>query len=499
VSGYHRGMPYAPVYQSADIRALEAAAQAPGGESLMERAGLAAADYACSVMTPDVRAVLVVAGPGNNGGDAFELAVHLKRRFYRVDVVFMGDSNKLPPDARAAYAKWSAAGGECMSRFPAGAPRRYGLVVDGLFGIGLARVLEGEWAGLVSSMRRCGVPVLALDVPSGINSDTGAVMGHAVRAVHTLTFIALKPGLLTLDGPDYCGTVHVDPLALDVEALRKPTGRLLSSASIASALQRRPGNFHKGNAGSVSVLGGATGMVGAALLAGRAALACGTGRVYVGMLAPDAPVVDLTQPELMLRRAEDELVDDAVIAAGPGMGQGEGAKALLERAIKASKKLVLDADALNLVAAAATFADAVSARTGETVMTPHPAEAARLLGTDTAHVQADRISAAFSIAKRFNAHVALKGNGTVVASPRGAWAVNPTGHAGMASAGMGDALTGIVASLLAQGAPAEQALHAAVWLHGAAGDAAAAECGALGTSATDVIAHARPILNRELQ
>jgi hydroxyethylthiazole kinase-like uncharacterized protein yjeF len=495
-------MPLAPIFSSSEVREIEAAAQAASPvPTLMERAGLAAADRAEAVMAAIAgapRAVLVVAGPGNNGGDAFEVAALLKRRFHRVDALFLGERAKLSRDAAAALARCESAGGALLGRFPEDAARRYRLIVDGLFGIGLARPLDGRYAAAVGHINGCGVPVLALDVPSGINADTGAVMGAAVRAAHTLTFIALKPGVLTLDGPDHCGELAVDALGLDVEALLEPAGRLLSCESVAAALAPRPRNFHKGNAGNVTILGGAAGMAGAALLAGRAALGCGAGRVYVGLLDGNAPGIDPLQPELMLRRAAEAPLDDAVIAAGPGLGQGGEARALLDRLLRCAAALVLDADALNLIAAHEELASLATSRGAPTLMTPHPAEAARLLGTRTAEVQSHRVEAALALASRYRAIVALKGNGTVVAATDGRWWINPSGHPGMASAGMGDALTGMVASLMAQGAAPAAALTAGVWLHGAAGDAAAKADGPLGTTASEVIRHARRILNARI-
>ena len=492
-------MPFAPVYPTAEIRTLEATAQAAMPQpSLMERAGRAAAEHARRIIGERGRSVLIVAGPGNNGGDAFEAAVHLKNWFYRVEATFTGDPDRLPADAARAYEKWKQAGGAALASFPVdSAARRYDLIVDGLFGIGLARPLEGAYAECIERINRSDVPVLALDIPSGINADTGAVMGVAVRAAHTITFLALKPGLLTLDGPDHCGALSMDPIGVQAEALQPPRGRLLSADILAQTLSPRPRNFHKGHAGNVAVLGGAPGMVGAALLAGRAALKCGAGRVYLGLLDEQAPRVDVLQPELMVRRASDLPLDDCVIAAGPGMGQSAAAKALLERALDAPAAAVLDADALNLVAAHAELAAALRDRKQAVLLTPHPAEAARLLGVQTGEVQADRIAAARAMAERYRALVALKGNGTVVATPRGDWWINPTGHPGMASAGMGDALTGLVGSFLAQGAQPTLALLAGVWLHGAAADSVAdAQGGPLGTSASDVIEHARQLLNR---
>ena len=495
-------MSLAPVYFSEGIRALEARALAlPEAPRLMERAGLAAAEQVQTMLGERGSRVLVAAGPGNNGGDAFELAAHLKHWFYRVDVVFLGDAAKLATDASQALRKWHEAGGSELPKLPNATTiaHDYDLVVDGLFGIGLTRALEGRYARAVAAINQSGRPVFALDIPSGINSDTGAIMGCAVRAARTLTFIARKPGLATLDGPDYCGQISLATLGLNVETLHAPQGWLLEGAILGDALARRPGNFHKGDAGDVAILGGAAGMVGAALLAGRAALHCGAGRVHVGLIDEAAPRVDSVQPELMLRKAQDLSFAATVVAAGPGMGQDEMARALLAAALGAAGALILDADALNLIAADRALANAVAQRTGATLLTPHPAEAARLLATNTREIQADRIAAALQIARRFKATVALKGNGTVIAAPDGRWWINASGHPGMASAGMGDALTGMAASLIAQGAEPIAGLCAAVWLHGAAGDALAAKHGGpLGTLAGELGAEARLLLNHHL-
>ena len=495
-------MSLAAIYFNEGIRVLEARALAlPEAPRLMERAGLAAAREAQSMLGDSGTRVLVVAGPGNNGGDGFELAAHLKHWFYRVHVAFLGDAAKLSEDAARALHKWHEAGGSELRTMPGAAAiaRDYDLVVDGLFGIGLARGLEGRYARAVEAINQSGRPVFALDIPSGINSDTGAVMGCAVRAARTMTFIARKPGLHTLDGPDYCGKVSVATLGLEVETLLAPQARLLDATILNLVLRRRPRNFHKGNAGDVAILGGAAGMVGAALLAGRAALYCGAGRVHVGLIDEAAPRLDPLQPELMLRRAQDLSLQASVIAAGPGMGQDGIAHALLVAAIGSACPLILDADALNLVSRHADLTELLTGRSGATLLTPHPAEAARLLACDTRSIQSDRIAAALQIARRFKAAVALKGNGTIIAAPDGRCWINPSGHPGMAAAGMGDSLTGIAASLVAQGAEPVAGLCAAVWLHGAAGDALAArQGGPLGTLAGDLGVEARLLLNQHL-
>jgi hydroxyethylthiazole kinase-like uncharacterized protein yjeF len=246
------------------------------------------------------------------------------------------------------------------------------------------------------------------------------------------------------------------------------------------------------------VLGGAYGMVGAAVLAGRAALKLGAGKVFLGLLTDHPPYLDYTQPELMLRTPH-ELLEAGMItvfAAGPGMGTGKSAEQLLREVLDANVPLVLDADALNLIAASKTLQARLPKRNSPSVLTPHPAEAARLLGCATAEVQADRVKAAIELAQRYRAIAVLKGNGSVIASPDGSWLINASGNPGMASAGMGDVLTGMIASLLAQGASARAASAAAVWLHGAAGDALARDGkGPIGISASEVIDEARRLLN----
>ena len=488
-------MPALPIYTAPAIRKLEELA-APASGTLMERAGAAAAEFARDLCGDTAKAILVVAGPGNNGGDAFEVAAHLKRWFFRVSVVFSGERGKLPKDAQAALGKWEAAGGTLLGEIP-GEPR-FDLAVDGLFGTGLKRALAGTHGTLVAKLNALGVPIFALDVPSGIDADTGAIMGCAVRASHTLTFIAHKPGLLTLEGPDHCGELKLDTLGLDPVRLLEPEGMLLDADILGRAIKPRPRNFHKGQAGSVGVLGGAAGMVGAAVIAGRAALKCGAGRVYVGLLTPRPPYVDDVQPELMLRKPaallDKELVD--VLVVGPGMGKADSARRLLAAALAAPVTIILDADALNLIAASRALATSLAKRKAATILTPHPAEAARLLGVTTGKAQADRVAAARTIAKRYRCIAVLKGNGSVIAEPGGKFWINPSGNPGMASAGMGDALAGIVAALCAQGAEPLQALLAGTYVHGAAADAlVAAGSGPRGITATEVIDGARALIN----
>ena len=486
-----------PLYTTEAIRRIETAfSELP----LMQRAGRAAADLATTICADRSQPVLILAGPGNNGGDAFEVARLLNERFFETCVVFAGDAARLPRDAAAAYRRFAEAGGTTRSDIPT-APR-WSLIVDGLFGIGLTRDIAGAYAELIDRANalaeRDDCPLLALDCPSGLDADTGCLHGATIRASHTITFIAAKPGLFTADGPDYCGAVSVAALDLDRDSFGTPTGRTITPQLFADLLRPRRRNSHKGSFGNVGILGGSAGMVGAALLAARAALRLGGGRIYLGLIDGHAPAIDPLQPELMIRRPDRLLATDlTALACGPGMGNNGEVIALLETACRLDIPLVLDADALNRLAENGELHVAVTARHAPTLLTPHPAEAARLLDCSTGEIQRDRIGAASQLATRFNAFVALKGCGTVVATPAGDWFVNTSGNPGLATAGSGDVLTGIVAALLAQGGSARDALLASVHLHGTAADRlVAGGIGPIGLSAGELIDAARSCFNR---
>jgi hydroxyethylthiazole kinase-like uncharacterized protein yjeF len=488
---------FTPVYLTREIREIEqAVASAPDAPNLMERAGLAAAEIARELAPGKGGSVLAFAGPGNNGGDAFVIARHLKTWWFDVSVVFTGDAARLSADASAALRAWQEAGGVTVASPPPPKPRD--LLIDGLFGIGLQRELTGPHLELVRWMNAQPAPVLAVDIPSGLESDTGRVLGEAVRAAHTATFIGLKPGLLTEDGPDCCGRLHLCRLDLETAKLKAPSAWLVNESIVPATLPPRPRNSHKGLFGDVGILGGAEGMVGAALLAARAALRIGAGRIYCGLLAADAPRVDFVQPELMLR-GPDFLFEPghaSVLVVGPGLGTSSDAAGWVATAIDSRLPLLLDADALNLVAAIAELQQRLAHRGAPTVLTPHPAEAGRLLSRSTAEVQANRVAAALEIATRFQSACVLKGVGTVCAFPGGTWYVNPSGNPGMAAAGMGDVLSGLIGGLLAQGAHWRSATLCGVYLHGAAADLCVARgTGPAGLTASEVMDAARQLLN----
>jgi hydroxyethylthiazole kinase-like uncharacterized protein yjeF len=485
-----------PVYRVAELRTLETrAAEAP----LMERAGLAAAGVARDLLSGRSARALVLAGPGNNGGDAFVLARWLASWFFDVVVVFRGDAAGLPRDAAAAHDAWRAAGGKTLSEWPERGD--FGLIVDGLFGIGLKRPAEGVHAKWISRASASGIPILALDVPSGLDADTGIAHAPTMRASATATFIALKPGLLTADGPDHCGEISVHALELDATALLQPQGYRLDWATLSMALpevlKRTRRNVHKGSFGTLAIVGGSDGMVGAAILAARAGALLGAGKVWLGLAASARPAVDTLQPELMLREAQSVVADTpSAIVVGPGIGAADSARDLVRKALRLNVPAVVDADALNLIADDDSLAEALTSRSAPAAITPHPGEAGRLAGMTTAEVQADRLQTALKLADRFRAAVVLKGCGSIVALADGRFGINASGGAGLASGGTGDVLAGMIGAFLAQGVAMPDALKIAVCLHGAASDAlVAAGVGPLGITASEIAPSARRLIN----
>jgi len=472
----------------------------------MRRAGKAAANFLIARTTPDSRMVLF-AGPGNNGGDALACAAELAAAGYAPEVVLLGDPDELPVDARAAWlrvSEWAppsssafartAGEGACPLSRSAGEGRGEGSsitvhrtvpstltsadwIVDGLFGIGLKRPLVGVYVDAIRAMahaRDVGASVLALDVPSGIDADTGALVGDvAVEADHTLTFIARKPGLMTGAALDYVGELHLATLNLDLGG----GAGTVSAFGIETARARmRPAraNAHKGTHGTLTIVGGANGMLGAVLLASRAAMRMGAGKVKVAWLADPHPQVDPLMPEVMMRSASDLATDDCTaLVVGCGMGTSGAAVRVLKAQLKRELPMVIDADALNLIAQSADLAALVQRRKAPTIITPHPAEAARLLGASTSSVQSDRLRAARDLAKGYNCIAVLKGAGTVVDDGT-ATTINTTGNPLLATAGTGDVLAGMIGALLAQGYAVSDAARIGVAFHGAAADALAA-------------------------
>ena len=498
-----------PLYTVTQIRALELAAMADlAPHTLMTRAGQAAAQFILERLPagslhqgPRVR---LIAGPGNNGGDALASATELHLRGVAVEVL-------LPVEPDSDDARW--AGVPIKSQRQAEVPGQHpAWYVDGLFGIGLTRPLDGIFAVLAQDLSvhtQHGAQVLALDVPSGLNSDTGQAADREtlVQASHTLSFIGAKAGLYTGLGRDFAGAVWVAPLGLEAATLaplnllpdQTNSQQTLNAPSLfASQLPRRKFSAHKGDFGSLAVIGGDDGMVGAPVLSARAALYSGAGKVNLALLSNRGPAYDPLHPELMVHTLGS--LDWAAMSAltvGPGMGQSRRAKDLLKEILQVAMPKVLDADALNLIAAHDDLAGALQRQSAEVVLTPHPLECARLLRQTTAEIQHDRLGAARELARRYACVVILKGSGTVIANPAGDVTINPTGNAGLATGGTGDVLGGLLGALLAQGCPAYAAAQAAVYLHGLAADVlTAAGHGPAGLTASELAPMFRTLLNR---
>jgi hydroxyethylthiazole kinase-like uncharacterized protein yjeF len=480
------------LYDSAATRAIEErAAAALPAHALMSRAGVALLRLARAV-APNARTVWIAAGPGNNGGDGLRLATLLHQAGVDVHVSHVGRraARTLPADARWALEGAVAAGVRIVDSLPDDSTlATFDLCVDALFGFGQRRAPEALFAAAVEALNRCDAPILSVDVPTGLSSDTGATLGDAVvRATHTLTLISAKPGLFTSSGREMCGELWLDDLGVAAGAADIPAALLTGADAVAPLLLRRRHLANKGSFGDVHVAGGAAGMVGAALLAAHAASLAGAGRVLVHGHASDAGgvlPVDVRHPELMLRPVAElqaALRDNPQATTVAGCGGGDDVRADLPGCLSNAGRLVLDADALNAIARDTGLRAQLRTR-GErgrpTILTPHPLEAARLLGQTVAAVQADRLAAARALAADTGAIVLLKGSGSVIAAPDGCLAVNPTGDARLATAGTGDVLAGWIGGLWsAQAWQAEadevdlawRVVRAAAWIHGRACD-----------------------------
>ncbi|MCD2513797.1 NAD(P)H-hydrate dehydratase [Comamonas endophytica] len=478
------------LHSVAATRTLEAAAAAGlPAHTLMRRAGAATARLALA-LAPHARHVWIACGRGNNGGDGLEAALCLHLAGRAVSVTWLGEPDAAPADARAAWQRASEAG----VVFAPGPPTDLGpgdLCIDALLGIGLSasalpgggpprHAPSGALQELLQALRTSQAMVLAVDVPSGLDADTGQYAdGFAPDSIpmaprHTLSLLTLKPGLFTAQGRDACGSVWLDDLGCGALAPRA-TAQLGTEHPV-NARPQAPHASHKGSFGDVAVVGGeglaarGMGMTGAAWLAARAALHGGAGRVMVALLDEGATTAP-PWPELMLRRVD--ALDWPQLTAVCGCGGGEAVRAVLPAALARAPRLVLDADGLNAVAGDGALARALRARADAglaSILTPHPLEAARLLQCTTAQVQANRLAAAQALAGRYACTVVLKGSGSVTASPGELPVINARGNARLATAGTGDVLAGLIGARLAQGLTPHQAASSAVQAHGAAAD-----------------------------
>lgn len=473
------------MFDRAALRAMEAAAAGTADHPvLMARAGLSVARLT-RALWPHARRAVVWAGPGNNGGDGLVAARHLREAGWQVRVLACGAASldawhaRLPADAAWAARQLEAAGGTPALWLPGDpAPADADVAIDALLGIGLRNAPRQDISAAVQAMNAAGLPVLAVDVPSGLDAVTGTAAGAVVQADATLSLLGLKPGLCTGPAAPCCGALWMDDLDVAEADRPPPAARTIGADTARRVLPDLRAAAHKGKRGDVAVIGGATGMVGAALLAARSAQMLGAGRVFAGLLAQGAPVVDPVHPGLMLRPVESLLERLAeqkpgsrtVAVFGPGAGIDGAAAKCLDVLLSSAVPLVIDADGLNLLARAAPR----KPRTAPLILTPHPLEAARLLEQDVQTVESDRIAATRALAERHGAWVVLKGGGSVVCAPDGAAWINPTGNGLLATAGSGDVLAGAAGALLAAtGTP--RSLLAAVWLHGRAADEAAAQ------------------------
>lgn len=480
----------APATRALDAAAIEACGIA--GYTLMRRAGEAA--FAALVERwPDARRVAVVCGTGNNGGDGFVIADLAARAGLSVAVEIVGARERIAGDARRAYDDLCAVHVAPVDTAPL---EQADVIVDALFGTGLTRAPVDAHADAIMRVNAAGRPVLAVDVPSGLDASRGHAPGAVVEAALTVSFIGLKQGLLTGDGPGCTGALRF--AGLDVPdaayAAVAPTARRADTATLAARLGPRPRTAHKGHHGHVLVIGGAPGYGGAARLCAEAAARAGAGLVSVATHPGHAASVTRDRPEIMCHAVADAaalrplLARASVVALGPGLGTGAWSRALLSAARESRLPAVWDADALNLLA---DDPEPCAAR----IVTPHPGEAARLLGIDTAAVQADRFAAVRALAERCGGVAVLKGAGTLVHAPPSLPRVVTGGNPGMGSGGMGDVLTGIIAALVGQGLPLPDAATLGAAVHADAGDRAAAADGERGLLAGDLLVHVRRLLN----
>lgn len=488
-------LPYT-LYRAADVRELDRIAiQEFGlpGIKLMNRAGSAVFDELCS-RWPEAGHIAVVCGAGNNAGDGYVLARLAKEKSFQVTLFALSDPDELKGDAKTAWGAAQAAG-LVVSEFDATVLAKADVIIDAVFGTGLDRMVEGHWADVINQVNASHVPVLAVDIPSGLHADTGHVLGTAVRAEATLSFIGLKQGMFTGSGRDFSGAITYDDLGVPNAVFENvaAAAERIDWLSMKSCLPKRQKTAHKGRYGHVLVVGGNYGMAGAVRMAAEAAARVGSGLTTVATRPEHVAAMAAARPEVMWRGVStaadlrEALQRATVVAIGPGLGQDAWSIALFETVLESNLPLVVDADALNLLAAE-------QHQYSNWILTPHPGEAARLLNSDAKTVNQDRFTALSQLRERYTGNIVLKGAGTLISGKNSAVALCSDGNPGMASGGMGDVLTGVIAGLLAQGLSLSDAAKMGVCLHAAAADKAALS-GERGMLAGDVVNALRGLVN----
>lgn len=485
------------LYTGAQVRELDRFAIDSFGVSatvLMERAGAAGFSY-LTHRWPKARSIAVVCGTGNNAGDGYVIARLAHEQGLQVKVYQVGEESRVRGDALAAAQRLEGAG---LVREPLTNPNfsRVDVIIDALLGTGLDGEVSDHYRQAIESINQSGRGVLSLDIPSGLNADTGMAMGCAIKATGTVTFIGMKQGLLTGQGPEYAGELVFANLNVPAEVyeMRPPSAERIDYQRLKSLLSPRPRYLHKGDCGHVMIVGGEKGFTGAVRMAGEAAARVGSGLVSIATRPEHAMVINASRPELMCHGVEAEsefqqLAERAtIIAIGPGLGQSEWSKNMLSYALESGLPLVLDADALNLLSHDIQKRD-------DWVLTPHPGEAARMLGRAVNEIEKDRFAAVDELAATFGGVVVLKGSGTVIKTSAQELKLCSGGNPGMASGGMGDVLTGIIAGLIAQGLDQDAATTLGVVLHAEAGDQAARAAGERGLLASDLMPWVRRLAN----
>jgi len=463
------------------------------GYELMKRAGQAAFDHLQDTY-PLARQILVCCGGGNNAGDGYVIAKLAQLAGLEVKVISLVDAAKLKGDAKTAWKDWHSLTHQSVE-YSDTLLQKTDVIIDALLGTGLQRPVEGEWAALVNAINQSGKPVIAVDIPSGLSADTGSVLGCAIKATSTVSFIGLKQGLFTNLGVDHCGEILFDNLSLPagVYSRQPEQAQLLDWQYIKQLIKPRKASAHKHQLGYVLILGGDEGMPGAIRMAAEAALRSGAGLVSVVSHPQHAASVLAGRPELMFHPSDDghvaaELLSKArAIVIGPGLTDSVWSHNLMASAVQSPAPKVVDAGALRLL----------SEEDGQQenwVLTPHAGEAAALLSDSSNNIQNSRFTSVELLQLQFGGTIVLKGAGTLVKSADELIQLCPYGNAGMASAGMGDVLSGIIASLIAQGYSLPVASQLGVCVHAMAGDRAA-QAGQVGLLASDLFGHVRELVN----